>query len=68
MTTAIAFDNASRVMMSRAVMPWRNSSTTACPAASNVSTSRRLSTAGGAADPGSDMPIASATDAIVFAV
>ena len=67
MTTAIAFSNASLVMIWRAVMPWRSSSTTASPdLCANVS--RRRSAEGGAAEPGSDMPIASATDAMVLAV
>ena len=67
MTTAMAFSNASLVMMSRAVMPRRSSSTTASPDL-RANPSRRRSVAGGAAEPGSDMPIASATEAIVLAV
>ena len=53
--------------MSRAVMPCRMSSTTASPERREIP-SRRRSTAGGAADPGSDMPMASAALAIVLAV
>ena len=45
MTTAIAFSNASLVRMSRAVMPWRSSSTTASPERCAKS-SRRRSTRG----------------------
>ncbi len=67
MTTEIAFSNASRVMICRAVMPCRMSSTTACPDL-RAKPSRRRSALGGEALPGSDMPIASATAAIVFAV
>ena len=48
-------------------MPWRISSTTASPDR-RAKPSRRRSTAGGAAEPGSDMPIASAALAIVLAV
>ena len=66
-TTAIAFSNASRVMTWRAVMPWRSIPTTASPERC-AKPSRRRSTAGGAAEPGSDMPSASATEAIVLAV
>ena len=51
--------------MSRAVMPRRSSSTTASPDL-RANPSRRRSVAGGAAEPGSDMPIASATEAMVF--
>ena len=67
MTTAIAFSNASLVMMSRAVMPRRSSPTTASPER-RAKPSRRRSVAGGAALPGSDIPIASATLAMVLAV
>ena len=66
-TTAIAFSNASLVRMSRAVMPRRSSSTTAWPLR-RANPSRRRSVAGGAALPGSDMPIASAALAMVLAV
>ncbi len=66
-TTAIAFSNASLVRMSRAVMPRRSSSTTAIPLL-RANPSRRRSVAGGAALPGSDMPIASAALAMVLAV
>ena len=67
MTTAMAFSKAGLVMIWRAVMPWRSMSTTASPERW-AKPSRRRSTAGGAAEPGRDMPMASATDAIVFAV
>ena len=67
MTTAMAFSNASLVRICRAVMPWRSISTTAIPLR-RAKPSRRRSTAGGAADPGSDMPSASAAEAIVLAV
>ena len=67
MTTAIAFSKASLVMMSRAVIPRRSSSTTAAPD-SRAYRSRRRSGAGGAALPGRDMPIASAALAMVLAV
>ena len=67
MTTAMAFSKASLVMMSRAVMPRRSSSTTASPDL-RAYMSRRRSVAGGAAEPGIDMPIASATAAMVLAV
>ena len=53
--------------MSRVVMPCRINSTAAAPDA-RANPSRRRSTAGGAAEPGRDMPIASAADAMVFAV
>ncbi len=66
-TTAMAFSNASRVMTWRAVMPCRSISTTACPERC-AKPSRRRSTAGGAAEPGSDIPSASPTEAIVLAV
>ena len=66
-TTAIAFSKAGLVMMSRAVMPWRSSSTTASPDLCAYM-SRRRSVAGGAAEPGRDMPRASPTDAMVLAV
>lgn len=66
-TTAIAFSNASRVMICRAVMPLRSISTTAWPER-RANPSRRRSVAGGAALPGNDMPRASAALAIVFAV
>ena len=67
MTTAMAFSKAGLVMIWRAVMPWRSRLTTASPERW-AKPSRRRSTAGGAAEPGSDMPMASATDAIVLAV
>ena len=65
--TAIAFSNASLVMIIRGVMPRRIMFTTASPAR-RASSSRRLSIAGGEAVPGSDMPIASAIELIVLAV
>ena len=65
--TAIAFSKAGLVIMSREVMPWRNISTTASPEAT-ANPSRRLSTAGGAALPGKDIPRASPIDAMVLAV
>ena len=55
MVTAMAFSNASLVRICRAVMPRRSSSTAAMPLR-RAKPSRRRSTAGGAADPGSDMP------------
>ena len=67
MTTAMAFSNACFVMIWRAVMPCRMSSTTASPDL-RANPSRRRSALGGEALPGSDIPIASATAAIVFAV
>ena len=67
MTTAMAFSNASLVMIWRAVIPRRSSSTTASPDL-RANPSRRRSVAGGAAEPGIDIPIASATDAMVLAV
>ena len=66
-TTAMAFSNASLVRMWRARMPNRSRSITAWPEAKAAS-SRRRSTAGGDADPGSDSPRASPTAAIVLAV
>ena len=66
-TTAIAFSNASRVRICRAVMPLSSSPTTASPDA-RAMPSRRRSTAGGLAEPGSAMPSASAALAIVLAV
>ena len=66
-TTAIAFSNASRVRICRAVMPFSIMVTTASPEARAIP-SRRRSTAGGRAEPGSAMPSASAALAIVLAV
>ena len=66
-TSVIAFSNAGLVMIWRAVMPCLSRFTTASPERW-ANTSRRRSTAGGAAEPGSDMPRASATEAIVLAV
>ena len=54
-------------MIWRAVIPWRSIPTTASPERC-ANPSRRRSTAGGAAEPGSDMPSASPTEAIVLAV
>jgi hypothetical protein len=56
-----------RVMIWRAVMPWRSRLTTASPEAT-AKASRRLSGAGGAALPGRAIPSASATLAMVLAV
>ena len=67
MTTAMAFSRDFFVMMSRVVMPWRSISTTASPER-RENPSRRRSTAGGAAEPGRLIPIASAAEAIVLAV
>ena len=67
MVTAMAFSKASLVMIWRGRMPARSSATTACPEAKAAS-SRRRSTAGADELPGSDMPSASATDAMVLAV
>ena len=67
MTTAMAFSSDFFVMMSRVVMPWRSISTTASPER-RANPSRRRSTAGGAAEPGRLIPIASAAEAIVLAV
>ena len=67
MTTVMAFSNASFVRIWRAVMPASTRRTTASPDAMAYA-SRRLSTAGGAALPGSDMPSASAALAMVLAV
>ena len=66
-TTAIAFSNASFVMIWRGRIPSSMRFRTARPL-SYAKSSRRRSTAAGAALPGSDMPIASPTDAIVLAV
>ena len=67
LVTAMAFSNASFVMIWRGVMPARSSSTTASPART-ASSSRRRSTEGAEAEPGSDMPRASPIAAIVLAV
>ena len=61
------FSTDSRVMTCDGRMGWRASRTAAWPDAS-AATSRCESTAGIAAVPGSDMPIASAMQAIVLAV
>ena len=66
-TTAMAFSNASRVRICRAVIPFSSMPTTASPDARAIP-SRRRSTAGGLAEPGSAMPSASAAHAMVFAV
>src|SRR5579884_1910011 len=63
----IAFSKASRVRMSDGRMPSRSRRITASPAARQTST-RRGSSAGIDALPGSDIPSASTQDAIVFAV
>ena len=65
--TAIAFSNASLVMIWRGRRSSSSRRMTARPL-SYAKSSRRRSTAGGDAEPGSDMPIASPTDAIVLAV
>src|SRR5699024_3099438 len=63
MTTAIALCSDSRVMMSLAVMPRRSKLTAASPdLRANIVRLRWM--AGGAADPGSDMPMASAAEAM----
>ncbi|CAB4844368.1 unannotated protein [freshwater metagenome] len=63
----IAFSNAGFVKISRVVIPARINSTTAAPDLT-AKASRRRSTAGGAADPGRDKPIASPILAMVLAV
>ena len=63
----IAFSKAGLVMIMRAVMPSRSMLTTASPDLC-ANPSRRRSTAGGDELPGSDIPSASATLAIVLAV
>ena len=63
----MAFSNAFLVKISRVVIPFAIKLTTAAPDCS-ANASRRRSTAGGAADPGRDSPIASAILAMVFAV
>ena len=65
--TAMAFSNASRVMIWRGRIPRFRRLTTASPEAW-ARASRRGSMAGGVADPGSDMPSASPIDDIVLAV
>ena len=65
--TAIAFSNASFVMIWRGRRSISMRFITARPD-SYAKSSRRRSTAGGDAEPGSAMPIASLIDAIVFAV
>jgi hypothetical protein len=67
MTTAMAFSKASFVMIWRGLMLRSRRPTTARPA-SKAPSSRRRSTAGGDAEPGRAMPMASATDAMVLAV
>ena len=63
----MAFSNAFFVKISRVVIPSLIRLTTASPDLIAYA-SRRRSTAGGAADPGSESPIASPILAIVFAV
>ena len=63
----MAFSKARLVKISRVVSPSLIIFTTAAPDAT-ANASRRRSTAGGAADPGSESPIASPTVAMVFAV
>ncbi len=65
--SAIAFSNAPFVRMSCGRSPVRSISTTASPAR-RASSSRRRSTAGGDAEPGSDNPSASPIELIVLAV
>ena len=67
MTTAMAFSNASRVRICRAVMPFSSMATTASPERL-AKPSRRRSTAGGAALPSRLRPSASPTLAMVLAV
>ena len=67
MATAMAFSKASLVRICRGRMPSSSSRTTARPD-STASPSRRASTAGGDAEPGSAMPSASDADAMVLAV
>ncbi len=67
MVTAMAFSNASFTMIWRGRMPFSSRSTTASPER-RASSSRRGSTAAGEALPGSDMPSASPTEAMVLAV
>ena len=64
---AMAFSNACLVMISRGVMPSSSIRTTAAPAAL-ASPWRRASIAGGDAEPGRLMPIASPIELIVLAV
>ena len=63
----MAFSKAFLVKISRVVIPFAIKFTTAAPDCS-ANASRRRSTAGGAADPGSARPIASAILAMVLAV
>ena len=65
--TAIAFSSDSFVMMSFVVMPRLRRFTTASPDM-RAKTLRLRWIAGGAAEPGRDMPMASAAEAIVLAV
>ena len=67
LTTTMAFSSASRVTIWRAVMPLSSRATTASPDR-RANSSRRWSTAAGEAEPGSDMPMASAADDMVLAV
>ena len=64
---AMAFSNAGLVMIIRGVMPSSSMRTTAAPAAL-ASAWRRASIAGGDAEPGRLMPIASPIELIVLAV
>ena len=65
--TAIAFSNASRVMMSRGRMPCLSNSIAATPLSCAIC-SRVVPKHIGLAEPGNAIPIASAIEAIVFAV
>ena len=67
MVTAMAFSKAALVMIWRGRMPISSSRMTAWPDC-RARSSRRASTAAGEADPGSAMPSASETDAMVLAV
>ena len=67
MTTVMAFSKASLVMIGARLRRHRRDVPPPRPIA-RAYASRRESGAGGAADPGNDMPSASAADAIVLAV
>ena len=67
MTTAMAFSNAPRDMIWRGRMPRRSRFITAWPLAKAMS-DRRVSIAAAEAEPGSDIPMASPTAAMVLAV
>ena len=67
-TTAIAFSNASLVMICAGGDALARAARRRPRPSARAKPSRRRSTAGGAAEPGRDMPSASAAEAIVFAV